>query len=103
MRRLSFIALPVRNPLSVDEAMPYVLRPLPVPVETVLELRALRTLLALVTAAGTAGTGRAKRADSGLAEPYSGGRIWDALAVSGCEVGTLGSWLVLRASLICTS
>ncbi len=102
-RRLSFITLPVRNPLSVDEAMPYVLRPLPVPVETVLELRALRTLLDLVTAAGTAGTGRASRADSGLAEPYSGGRIWGAPAVSGCEVGTLGGWLVLRASLICTS
>lgn len=45
--------------------------------ETVLELRALRTLLALVTAAGSGGTGRARRADDGLDEPKPGGRIWD--------------------------
>lgn len=52
------------------------LRPLPAPVDTVLELRALRTLFAFVTAAGTAGTGRARRAEDGL-EGYSGGRVWD--------------------------
>lgn len=72
----SFEALPLRKPRSVDEAVPYVLRALArVLVETVLELRALRTLLDLLTVDGIGGTGTARREDEVLEPAYSGGRM----------------------------
>jgi hypothetical protein len=71
-----------------------VLRALPALVETVLELRALRTLLALLIAVGMAGTGKARREDEGLEVPYSGGKIW-ARAVWGRRSGSLFIRLVL--------
>lgn len=101
-RRRSFEALPVRKPLSVDDAMPYVLRALPALVETVLQLRALRTLLALLIAVGMAGTGKARREDEGLEEPYSGGKIW-ARAVWGRRSGSLFIRLALADSFRLTA
>lgn len=51
------------------------LRALPVFVDTVLELRALRTLFAFVRVGGRAGTGVAMRAEEGPLRPYSDGMV----------------------------
>jgi hypothetical protein len=59
-------SLEERKFLSVEEAVPYALLalpPVPVLVETVLELRALRTLLDLLIADGKTGTGSPERAE----------------------------------------
>jgi hypothetical protein len=59
-------SLEERKPLSVEEAVPYALlalTPVPVLVETVLELRALRTLLDLLIADGRTGIGSPERVE----------------------------------------
>lgn len=68
-RLRSFEAPPLRNPLSVEDVVPYELRALaavPALVETVLELRALRTLLDLLRTDGIEGTGTASHDEGPL-------------------------------------
>lgn len=84
--RRSLAAPPLRKPRRVDDAAPYVLRELaavPVLVDTVLELRALRTLLVLLTAEGIAGTGAGNRDDGAPDEAYSEGRTDDECCRNG--------------------
>lgn len=67
MVSIFFRSLDERKPLSVEDADPYALfalAPVPVLVETVLEVRVLRILLDLLTTDGSIGTGRAERADT---------------------------------------